>query len=74
VIKYKKHLDIFLVKEVKKMTDWTREKVKEVPVIKVTPPGPKSLELHSRASEYMKGYSGQVRLFPVVFEKGWDTP
>ncbi|MCC6445021.1 MAG: aspartate aminotransferase family protein [Armatimonadetes bacterium] len=33
-------------------------------------PGPKSRELHARASAYMKGLSGQVRLFPVVFEKG----
>ncbi len=33
-------------------------------------PGPKSREMHARASELMKGYSGQVRLFPVCFEKG----
>ena len=33
-------------------------------------PGPKSVELHARAVEYMRGLSGQVRLFPVVFEKG----
>lgn len=33
-------------------------------------PGPRSRELHARASRLMKGYSGQVRLFPVVFEKG----
>jgi len=33
-------------------------------------PGPRSEELHARASRYMKGLSGQVRLFPVVFEKG----
>ena len=33
-------------------------------------PGPQSQELHSRGSAIMKGYSGQVRLFPVVFEKG----
>lgn len=39
----------------------------------VTPelPGPKSNELHARACEYMRGLSGQVRLFPVVFEKGF---
>jgi 4-aminobutyrate aminotransferase-like enzyme len=53
------------------MEDWTKEKVEEVPLIKVTPPGPKSLEFHSRASNYMKGYSGQVRLFPVSFKSGW---
>ncbi|MDK1031051.1 MAG: aspartate aminotransferase family protein [Planctomycetia bacterium] len=33
-------------------------------------PGPKSLEMHARAAEIMKGYSGQVRLFPVCFESG----
>ena len=33
-------------------------------------PGPKSNELHARASENIRGLSGQVRLFPVVFEKG----
>lgn len=53
------------------MRDWTREKVGEPPVVKVPPPGPKSLEFHSRASHYMKGYSGQARLFPVAFESGW---
>lgn len=33
-------------------------------------PGPKSKELHAKASENIRGLSGQVRLFPVVFEKG----
>ena len=34
-------------------------------------PGSKSISLHSRANAIMKGYSSQVRLFPVVFEKGY---
>ena len=34
-------------------------------------PGPKSAGLHSKAARYMKGFSGQVRLFPVVFESGY---
>ena len=34
-------------------------------------PGPKSVSLHERASNIMKGYSSQVQLFPVVFEKGY---
>ena len=35
------------------------------------PPGPKSQEIHARAAaKYMKGYSSQVRLFPVAFESG----
>lgn len=29
-----------------------------------------SNEYHARASKYMKGYSSQVKLFPVVFESG----
>jgi len=53
------------------MRDWTREKVKKVPALKVAPPGPRSQEFHSRASKYMKGYSGQALLFPVVFKSGW---
>ncbi|MCS7261527.1 MAG: aminotransferase class III-fold pyridoxal phosphate-dependent enzyme, partial [Anaerolineae bacterium] len=51
-------------------TYWADIPVNSVPVIKVPPPGPKSREYHARASKYMKGYSSQVRLFPVVFEKG----
>ncbi|MBU0713953.1 MAG: aspartate aminotransferase family protein [Verrucomicrobia bacterium] len=51
---------------------WARVNLKNVPHL-VTPeiPGPKSLELHGRASKIMKGYSGQVKLFPVVFDKGY---
>jgi 4-aminobutyrate aminotransferase-like enzyme len=33
-------------------------------------PGPRSQEMHGRAEKLMKGYSSQVKLFPVVFEKG----
>jgi len=33
-------------------------------------PGPRSCDMHARAAEVMKGYSSQVRLFPVVFDKG----
>lgn len=33
-------------------------------------PGPKSRAMHARAAKVMKGYSGQVKLFPVCFEKG----
>jgi len=33
-------------------------------------PGPKSRAMHTRAAALMKGYSGQVRLFPVCFERG----
>jgi 4-aminobutyrate aminotransferase-like enzyme len=51
-------------------SDWAKVKPSAVPNLVVTPPGPKSKEMHGRASRYMKGYSSQVRLFPVVFESG----
>jgi len=53
-----------------KMGYWADADLKKVPEIKVVPPGPKSKSYHERAEKYMKGYSSQVRLFPVVFEKG----
>ncbi len=52
------------------MKYWADVDLNQVPKIVVEPPGPKSREYHQRASRYMKGYSSQVRLFPVVFEKG----
>ena len=52
--------------------DWARVDLTQVPRLTTTEiPGPKSQELHARASAIMKGYSGQVRLFPVVFESGY---
>ena len=41
-----------------------------IPAIKTALPGPKSTAMHSRASKYYRGLSGQVRLFPVAFERG----
>ena len=41
------------------------------PHIAVPPPGPESKRLHSRAAAIIKGLSGQVRLFPVVFKEGF---
>lgn len=51
-------------------SNWARVKPQDVPHIVVTPPGPKSQDMHGRASRYMKGFSSQVRLFPVTFESG----
>lgn len=42
----------------------------KIPNIVINPPGPKSIEWHRRASAHMKGYSSQVKQFPVVFESG----
>ncbi len=50
--------------------NWSKVDVHSVPHLVVTPPGPKSHEIHARAARYMKGYSSQVRLFPVAFQSG----
>lgn len=50
--------------------NWANLDPTTIPSITVPPPGPKSVEWHGRASKYMKGYSSQVRLFPVTFESG----
>jgi len=50
--------------------NWAKIDVHSVPKLVTTPPGPKSEEIHRRAARYMKGYSSQVRLFPVAFESG----
>jgi 4-aminobutyrate aminotransferase-like enzyme len=50
--------------------DWAKVDVNSVPNMVMAAPGPKSKEMHGRAAKFMKGYSSQVRLFPVVFESG----
>ncbi len=50
--------------------DWAHVDLDRCPHIEVTPPGPKSRALHERCSRHFKGLSSQVRLFPVVFERG----
>ncbi|MBN2558824.1 MAG: aminotransferase class III-fold pyridoxal phosphate-dependent enzyme, partial [Clostridia bacterium] len=50
--------------------DWAKVDIDTVPYIKTELPGPRSVEYHARASRHMKGYSSQVKLFPVAFESG----
>jgi len=50
--------------------NWAYVDPASVPLIKTEVPGPKSVEYHARASKYMKGYSSQVKLFPVAFDSG----
>lgn len=50
--------------------DWAKVDLTKIPNIVSAPPGPKSQEVHRRTSKYMKGFSGQVKLFPVAFESG----
>ena len=52
--------------------EWAKVDLKKVPnIVSKEVPGPRSREMHGRAAAIMKGYSGQVKLFPVVFEKGY---
>lgn len=60
-----------LAKNLSRKEDWAEVDLHQIPKIKVTPPGPRSREIHARAAKYMKGYSSQVRLFPVVFDSGY---
>ena len=50
--------------------NWAKVDPNSVPDMKVPAPGPRSKDIHSRAEKYMKGYSSQVKLFPVAFESG----
>jgi len=50
--------------------NWAKVDADSVPRLVTPLPGPKSREMHTRAAQYMKGYSSQVRLFPVVFDTG----
>jgi 4-aminobutyrate aminotransferase-like enzyme len=49
---------------------WAHLDLSAVPCIKTPPPGPRSRDLHARCTKYFKGLSGQVKLFPVAFERG----
>jgi 4-aminobutyrate aminotransferase-like enzyme len=52
--------------------EWAKVDLKKVPrIVSREVPGPQSQEMHRRAAAIMKGYSGQVKLFPVVFERGY---
>jgi len=49
---------------------WSHVDLEQVPNIPVPPPGPNSKAMHARCTKHFKGLSGQVKLFPVVFESG----
>jgi 4-aminobutyrate aminotransferase-like enzyme len=50
--------------------EWAGQGAAKFPQMAVPPPGPKSKLFHDRCSQYFKGLSGQVKLFPVTFESG----
>jgi 4-aminobutyrate aminotransferase-like enzyme len=50
---------------------WAKVDLKSIPkIITSEVPGPRSKELHGRASKIMRGISSQAKLFPVAFESG----
>ena len=50
--------------------EWARVDLARYPKVAGPLPGPKSTEYHGRCTRYFKGLSGQVKLFPVAFERG----
>ncbi len=52
------------------MPYWADIDPTQYPKLVCPPPGPQSQAWHARASHHMKGYSSQVRLFPVAFASG----
>ena len=50
--------------------EWAAVDLSRFPHIVTDVPGPKSKQMHGRAVQFMKGYSSQVTLCPVVFDSG----
>lgn len=50
--------------------DWAHVDAATVPHVSGEIPGPRSRDVHGRSATLMKGFSSQVRLFPVAFESG----
>ncbi len=50
--------------------DWWKESAKGLPKLITETPGPLSKVMHANTTRYMKGLSGQVKLFPVCFDEG----
>lgn len=50
---------------------WAHVDLTQVPSVRTPPPGPESKKLHARCTKHFKGLSGQVKLFPVAFDRGF---
>jgi 4-aminobutyrate aminotransferase-like enzyme len=50
--------------------EWGRADCDSIPNICAPVPGPRSVSYHKRCTEYFKGLSEQVKLFPVTFDSG----
>ena len=53
--------------------DWWKESAEGLPKLITETPGPKSKFMHANTTKYMKGLSGQVKLFPVCFDEGYGV-
>ena len=51
--------------------NWWKESARDIPLVKTEIPGPESRRMHSNTAKYMRGLSGQVKLFPVAFKEGY---
>ncbi len=52
--------------------DWWRKEAEGVPhLVTGDIPGPQSQAMHARTTKHMRGLSGQVKLFPVCFDRGF---
>lgn len=50
--------------------DWWKKSAEGIPSVKTELPGPESQRMHASTTRFMKGLSGQVKLFPVCFSAG----
>lgn len=50
--------------------DWWKQSAEGIPSLITEVPGPKSKVMHANTTKYMKGLSGQVKLFPICYEEG----
>ncbi len=51
--------------------NWWKSDASGIPAIRIEPPGPKSEAMHRKTINHMRGLSGQVKLFPVCFDRGY---
>lgn len=52
---------------------WAHVDLFQVPSVKTRPPGRKPQAMHARCTKYFKGLSGQMKLFPAVFDHGKES-
>ncbi len=53
--------------------NWWKESARGIPIMKTEIPGTESRRMHANTAKYMRGLSGQVKLFPVAFNEGYGV-